>query len=216
MDLAVNMRRHTAERGMDMKKRILAILMIAILVSLLCNAACAATFHQNNGTAPAPYGNTTSSNSDATIRFQKSRFLGGQNFAVYSGPGYEYYRAGGGWAKMLTDEPSYVAGREGDWILVMYPLKNGYRVGYVDRTQLKYTYSVSKISMAYTDAVITTACGLTQDPISVHGDVLVDISAGEHVTYLAQFHDKKSYAFIELEVEDEWVRGFVPLSCISR
>ena len=129
------------------------------------------------------------------IRFQESKFYGGQNFAVYSGPGYEYYRAAGGWAKMLTDDVSYIAGREGEWILVMYPIQNGYRVGYVDRTQLKYTYNIEKTYMAYTDAVITKSCGLTQDPISVNGSVLVDISAGEHVTYLAQFHDKKSYAF---------------------
>lgn len=199
-----------------MKKMLAAILSAMILVCLVCSAACAATFHQSNGTAPAPYGNTTSSNSDAVIRFRESSFRGGQNFAVYSGPGYEYYRAGGGWAKMLTDETSYIAGREGDWILVMYPLNKGYRVGYVDRTQLKYTYNINKIYMAYTDAVITQSCSLTQDPISVNGAVLVDIGAGEHVTYLAQFHDKKSYAFIELEVEGEWVRGFVPLSCISR
>ena len=199
-----------------MKKVLVAFLSTMLLVLLICSAACAATFHQSNGTAPAPYGNTTESNSDAAIRFRESKFRGGQNFAVYSGPGYEYYRAGGGWAKMLTDEPSYIAGREGDWILVLYPLSKGYRVGYVDRTQLKYTYSINKIYMAYTDAVITQSCGLTQDPISVNGSVLVDISAGEHVTYLAQFHDKKSYAFIELEVENEWVRGFVPLSCISR
>ena len=198
-----------------MKKSIVVVLLIVLFVSLICNAACAATFHQNNGTAPAPYGNTTISDRDAIIRFKESRFYGGQNFAVYSGPGYEYYRAGGGWAKMLTDEDSYIAGREGEWILVMYPLKNGYRVGYVDRTQLKYTYNIEEIYMAYTDAVITADCGLTQDPISVNGSVIVDISSGDHVTYLAQFHDKKSYAFIELEVEGEWVRGFVPLSCIS-
>ena len=201
---------------MNMKKVMATVLITVLLASVICSMASAATFHQSNGTAPAPYGNTTSSNSDAVIRFKKSRFIGGQNFAVYSGPGYEYYRASGGWAKMLTDEPSYVAGREGDWILVMYPLKNGYRVGYVDRTQLKYDYSVSRIHMAYTDAVINTSCGLTQDPISANGSVLVDIGAGEHVTYLAEFHDKKSYAFIELEVEGEWVRGFVPLSCVDR
>ena len=201
---------------MHMKKKLSMALLIALFAVMLCTAASAATFHQNSGTAPAPYGNTTTANSDAVIRFQKSRFLGGQNFAVYSGPGYEYYRAAGGWAKMLTDETSYIAGREGDWILVMYPISNGYRVGYVDRTQLKYTYNIDKIYMAYTDAVVTSSCALTQDPISAHAEPLVNIGAGEHVTYLAQFHDKRSYAFIEVEVEGEWVRGFVPLDCISR
>lgn len=199
-----------------MKKKLLALLILALLSMLIISTASAATFHQDNGTAPAPYGNTTSADSNAVISFQKSRFLGGQNFAVYSGPGYEYYRAAGGWAKMLTDEISYIAGREGEWILVMYPISNGYRVGYVDRTQLKYTYNIDKIYMAYEAAVITSSCSLTQDPISVNGEPLVDITAGEQVTYLAQFHDKKSYAFIELEVEGEWIRGFVPLNCISR
>lgn len=199
-----------------MKKKLLTLLILALLSMLIISTASAATFHQDNGTAPAPYGNTTSADSNAVISFQKSRFLGGQNFAVYSGPGYEYYRAAGGWAKMLTDEISYIAGREGEWILVMYPISNGYRVGYVDRTQLKYTYNIDKIYMAYEAAVITRSCSLTQDPISVNGEPLVDITAGEQVTYLAQFHDKKSYAFIELEVEGEWIRGFVPLNCISR
>lgn len=201
---------------MNMKKSLCIALIILLLSAMLCSAASAATFHQNNGTAPAPYGNTTSSNSNAVIRFKRSHFKGGQNFAVYSGPGYEYFRAAGGWAKMLTDETSYEAGREGNWILVMYPISGGYRVGYVDRSQLKYSYTTDNIYMAYEDAVITSSCHLTQDPISVNGAPLVDISAGEHVTYLAEFHDKKSYAFIELAVDGEWVRGFVPLNCIQR
>lgn len=199
-----------------MKKLLTLFVILALISTLFFSVASAATFHQNSGTAPAPYGNTTTANENAIIRFQKSRFLGGQTFAVYSGPGFEYYRAADGRAKMLTDEISYIAGREGNWILVMYPLSSGYRVGYVDREQLKYTYDIDRIYMAYTDAVVTSSCGLTQDPISANGSVLVDIGAGEHVTYLAQFHDKKSYAFIELEVEGEWVRGFIPLDCISR
>ena len=203
------------ERRPVMKKKRLAFLFLVLFAVMLCSAASAATFHKGN-TAPAPYGNTTTANRDAVIRFKRSEFIGGQNFAVYSGPGFEYYRAAGGWAKMLTDETSYIAGREGNWILVMYPAGGGYRVGYVDYTQLKYTYKINKIYMAYEDAVITSSCSLTQDPISANGEVLVDISAGEHVTYLAEFHDKRSYAFIELEVEGEWVRGFVPLSCVSR
>ena len=78
-----------AERGMNMKKSLCIALIILLLSAMLCSAASAATFHQNNGTAPAPYGNTTSSNSNAVIRFKRSHFKGGQNFAVYCGPGYE-------------------------------------------------------------------------------------------------------------------------------
>ena len=43
----------------------------------------------------------------------------------------------------------------------------------------------------------------------------MDVACGDQVTYLAEFNDKRSYAFIELEVEGEWVRGFVPASCLS-
>ena len=69
---------------MMMKKTCIAALTAALLISLLCSTAFAATFHQSSGTAPAPYGNTTTSNYNAVIRFQESKFYGGQNFAVTS------------------------------------------------------------------------------------------------------------------------------------
>ncbi|MGN0995911.1 MAG: hypothetical protein ACI4PG_03310 [Candidatus Ventricola sp.] len=194
-----------------MKKLLSLALLCALLCLSLASAASAATF-SHSSQAPS----YTGGNAGAVITFSKGKFYGGQTFPVYSGPGYEYYRAAGGWAKMSTDEASYVAGREGDWILVMYPLSGGgYRVGYVDRTQLHYTYRIGELSLAYVSATITQDCSLTQDPLSAAPATLANVSRGEQVTYLAEFRDKRDYAFVELLVEGQWVRGFVPSSCVS-
>lgn len=195
-------------------KKLLALALLGALLTLsLCSAASAATF---SGSKSASSAYTSGSGVNAVITFSRGKFVGGQTLPVYSGPGYEYYRASGGWAKMSTDEPAYVAGREGDWILVMYPLSTkGYRVGYVDRSQLKYTYRADELSFSYTGVTINQDCSLTQDPLSAAPSALVDVACGDQVTYLAEFNDKRSYAFIELEVEGEWVRGFVPASCLS-
>lgn len=195
-----------------MKKWLTLALLCTLLLTMLCSAAVAATFSTSNRSSNA----YSSGNTNAVLIFKESRFYGGQIFPVYSGPGYEYYRAAGGWAKMSTDDISYIAGREGEWIMVMYPLDNGgYRVGYVDRTQLKYAYKMDEMSLAYVRATITQDCSLTQDPLSAAPAALADVSRGEQVTYLAEFRDKRTYAYIELLVEGQWVRGFVPASCVS-
>ena len=195
-----------------MKKLLTLALLCTLLLAMLCCTASAATFSTSNRSSSA----SSSGNVNAVLTFKDSWFYGGQTFPVYSGPGYEYYRAAGGWAKMSTDDTSYVAGREGEWIMVMYPLNSGgYRVGYVDRTQLKYNYRIGEMSLAYVSATITQDCSLTQDPLSAAPSALADVSRGEQVTYLAEFRDKRTYAYIELLVEGQWVRGFVPSSCVS-
>ena len=74
---------------------------------------------------------------------------------------------------------------------------------------------MDEISLAYVSATITQDCSLTQDPLSAAPAALADVSRGEQVTYLAEFRDKRTYAYIELLVEGQWVRGFVPASCVS-
>lgn len=186
-------------------------LLLILALALLCSAqACAATLQE--GKSSTSY--TTASGNPA-FTFKDKFFYGGQSLPVYSGPGYEYYRAANGWAKVSTDEPIMAAGREGDWVLILYGLSDGYRVGYVDRSQLKYTLSADQLSFAYTSAKITSSCSLTQDPISANGKALVSMSAGDQVTYLADFYDKESWAFVEVKASGEWVRGFVPANCIS-
>ncbi len=194
-----------------MKKGIVLVL-ISVFLILGCANACATPTLQEGDRSTTSY---TAPNGNPAFTFEDKFFYGGQSLPVYSGPGYEYYRASNGWAKVSTDEPIMAAGREGDWVLILYATSSGYRVGYIDRSQLKYTLSADELSFAYTYATITSTCSMTQDPISANGKSIVSLSAGDQVTYLADFYDKENWAFVEVKASGEWIRGFVPMNCVS-
>lgn len=193
-------------------KKAWALILMGIFLILASVSACAQPILQE-GKSSTSY---TAANGKPTIVFRNKSFYGGQSLPVYSGPGYEYYRASNGWAKVSTDEAIWAAGREGDWVLILYEISSGYRVGYIDRSTLQYTLSADELSFSYTSAKISQSCSMTQDPISANGKEIVSLSSGDKVTYLADYYDKEDWAYVEVKASGEWVRGFVPLDCISR
>lgn len=193
-------------------KKVWILILTGILLILVSVDACAQPTLQE-GKSSTSY---TTADGNPIISFKNKSFYGGQSLPVYSGPGYEYYRASNGWAKVSTDEAIWAAGREDNWVLILYEISRGYRVGYIDRSTLQYTLSADELSFSYTSAKISQSCSMTQDPISANGKAIVSLSSGDQVTYLADYYDKESWAYIEVKASGEWVRGFVPLNCISR
>ena len=149
------------------------------------------------------------------LEFKDKFFYGGQKLDVYSGPGKEYYRGANGRAKASTDEEIQIAGMENGWILVKYPTSDGsVRVGYVDRDDLKYGFSADNVSLLYQSAKITQACYICDDPVLGRQEFAM-LPAGTQVTYLASYSSHRSWAYIELFVDNKPARGFVPADCIS-
>ena len=188
-------------------------LALALALMLCAAGACAATLateKQNTYVYP-----TGGSGPVYVIEFERAKFVGGQQLPVYSGPGKEYYRAAGGYAKCNTDEEIYIAGKEGTWALVLYWRSNGgTRTGYVDLSQLQYTYKTSDMDFAYRKAKITKDCAMTDDPTLVKEN-LAYLSAGEYVTLLAYYTDHHEWAYVEAMAGNVPLRGFVLKDCVS-
>ena len=130
---------------------------------------------------------------------------------VYTGPGYEYYRVGR--ASVSTDETIWMAGREGDWALVMYQKNGGgFRSGYVDASKLMYRLGGRSLNLVSRKATMVRDCTMTDDPKNISSSICM-LSAGESVTFLADYTDHHEWAYIEAWAEMP-IRGFVLMSDI--
>lgn len=191
-------------------------LALALLLLLTASCASAATFiTEDSGSYHGRTGNSGGALT-TSLEFKQGKFYGGQKLAVYTGPGTEYFRTGGGYAKVNTDKPLYVAGQEGTWALVMDELSSGgsFRVGYIDLSQLKYNISFKQLNFAYASKTITKNCAMTNIPVGA-GDDIVAFAAGEKVTYLCDFTAHQAWAYVETVIDRVPVRGFIPAGCLE-
>ena len=114
-----------------------------------------------------------------------------------------------------TIEEIYIAGKEGTWAFVLYWRSNGgTRTGYVDLSQLQYTYKTSDMDFAYRKAKITKDCAMTDDPTLVKEN-LAYLGAGEYVTLLAYYTDHHEWAYVEAMAGNVPLRGFVLKDYVS-
>ena len=192
-------------------KRIAAMCALALILALCLSSVALAQI--SNVPSLSTLSNQQKS---GVLEFKDKFFYGGQKLDVYSGPGKEYYRGNNGRAKASTDEPIQIAGMENGWILVKYPTSDGsVRVGYVDRDDLKYDFKADDVSLLYQSAKITQSCYICDDPVLGRQEFAL-LPAGAQVTYLASYTMHRSWAYIELFVDDKPARGFVPANCVSQ
>lgn len=153
--------------------------------------------------------------SPGEVVFYTGGFARGQKFEVYSGPGRAYLRGADGKASVSTNDTVYLAGREGEWALVLYETNGGsMRAGWIDMRKATSSFAAQELSLAYQDASLTQDCVLTDDP-SLGKAALGRLSAGEIVTYLGVYHSHRDWAYVEAWLGDTPARGFVPLSCVE-
>ena len=190
-----------------MRAFILRVLALALALTMLGALAL----------ADSPYGTVYL----PQLEFVKTEFWGGQTLPVRCGPGNNYERLAGGYAKASTDDSVYVAGWEGDWLLVLYDKSEGQRVGYVSvekisggRRGLWDGAAKRKLSMAYEPGKITSACSLTDDPSSYYSDAIAYCPAGLSVTLLATYYNGLNWTYVETVVDGKPVRAFVPSGCV--
>lgn len=150
---------------------------------------------------------------DTSLEFKYKAFEGGQTLPVYSGPGYNYWRGANGWAKVITDEPIYIAGWDGNWLLVTYGTSSGSRTGYVCKDDMVDKISARKLNFEYSTRTITQKCEFTDDTSSTNNPIGY-LYAGATVTYLTDFYNGMNWAYVEASYEGKPIRGFVPMSCI--
>lgn len=137
---------------------------------------------------------------------------------VYSGPGTKYYRGANGKATVSANGAIYIAGREGDWVLVQYDTNDGTtRVGYIDANYIDNLreLEIPELEFEYREVTVRTDYELTDDP-KVYERVIGQVKAGEPITYLIGYRTgDMNWAYVEAEAENgKKARGFVPAELI--
>ncbi len=137
----------------------------------------------------------------------------------YTGPGTHYLRAGNGKAQYGGGGEARVFGYEGNWLLLGYQTGAGlYRIGYFEKKYLDNmtvksdSYALRKLNFEYRNAKITAKCDITDDPVLKYTP-FATLDKGTSCKYLASYgHD---WAYIEVSVNGQKARGFVPKKNVS-
>ncbi len=193
------------------------LLMICILLVIMLSSADAATIPGYGGRSNN-YNNNYSNQQyypyGRSLYFVHWDFYGGQSLAVYAGPGYEYYRGAGGWASVSTNGAIYMAGRVGDWAMIMYQKSDGgFRVGFIDASELMYDLGGDEIYFNRRRAQVNVSCNLTDDPKRQSSTICI-LDPGDSVTFLASYYDHRDWAYVEVYAEEP-VCGFVPMEYLQ-
>lgn len=159
---------------------------------------------------------TFSTGFDSLQGFEYVKMPAVQTLAVYSGPGYQYWRGASGKACVSTNGNVLAAGWENGWLLVMYETNNGsVRVGYVSGQDIKGAVPMNTyLTFEYTTAQVVSDCQLTDDPARCYASV-TSLRAGDTVTYLTTYFNNSAWAYVETAVNGTSVRGFVPASSLA-
>ncbi len=144
---------------------------------------------------------------------QRIKFEGGQKYPVYSGPGVQYERANNGKASVSTNDWIQVFGSENGYILIQYDITSAQmRFGWIEQSALPKGASAVPLRFAYTDASVSAAAFLTDDPLNSQSRVRA-LNAGQAVKWLAAMG---SWVYVEITDGELPIRGFVPASAVSK
>ena len=142
-----------------------------------------------------------------------------QTLPVYSAPSTNAWRGANGKAAVSTNGAIYADGNESGWLLVMYETNNGaVRVGYVNRASIKGKVTGdtwnSQLAFAYLPATVQDRVSLTDDPATVSTSLLT-LQAGDTVTYLTTYFNRRGWDYIETTLNGQTVRGFIPAGSLD-
>ncbi|MGI6738018.1 MAG: SH3 domain-containing protein [Christensenellales bacterium] len=154
---------------------------------------------------PAPSGK------DYNIPAHKTGSISSE-YAVYSGPGTEYYRAANGRANVKGGRCRFY-GLDGDWAMMGYQYQDDYRIGYIQSSGVPSGVSLSQLNFMYEPVTIVQDANFNDDPILSPSKIGV-ISKGTTVSLLGFFGER--WAYIETTLEGEPARGFVNRARIGR
>ena len=151
--------------------------------------------------------NNTSYKSLTNISFSKYNFKKNQRLHVYSAPSKSswYTKASDrGPVYASTNGDVYVAGCDGNWVLIKYTTNNGSdRMGYTSDAQ----GSFGSLSFDYYTGSITTNCFLSD------GTNSIPLPKGkDNITVLGRMSEG---IYIETDYDGKQVRGIVPESCVQ-
>ena len=199
-------------------KKVLVTLMTVISAITLMTASLAEEEHQVAAEITFTTGGEVLNGVDApeipegTLSAEVFGFDAEQVYAVYSAPDVNSIRGAGGKSKVSTNDWVQAFGRDGDWILVQYDVKDSYyRIGYITAKAIPNGMSVPELSLTDKAVVVTEDISVTDDPLG-NQSTLVSLPMGSHVTQLGTMGD---WAYIEGISGEKRFRGFIPRSKLS-
>lgn len=159
-----------------------------------------------NNPGPVVY----ASDDGLSLTLQNVALKPGRVYDVAYGPSAQYEYASQADGTLSTNEWVQVFGRDGDWLLIQYPVKEGqYRVGYIPHTALRQGETVQSVSFAFDKLVRTVRdTFLTDDPLGRRVPIR-EIKADMEVRHLASI---KGWLYVEVPAygAQKAIRGFVP------
>lgn len=159
--------------------------------------------------APTP---AVSGGSGQIPMYQKASIQG--EYAVYSGPGAWYDRAGGNAAVKMGVCRFY--GVENGYALMGYQYDTGkYRLGYIEQAGVPDGITLAPLSLMYEPVTVLSDAAITDDPV-IKPAWLRRIPQGTQVTLLGFLPDNDHWAYIETDYGGPVMRGFINRVRIGR
>lgn len=139
-----------------------------------------------------------------------------QSAAVYSGPGYSYWRPDANGSMSASDTTLRVYGKQSSWALVRYGGTTGLRYGWITLYALPTALRqwVSDVSFVSETVVASVSTRVTASPDSVYGADDLSVPQGTRMTALAFLDQTRTWVYCEYSVTSGGrtfkSRGFVP------
>ena len=151
------------------------------------------------------------------LDFSPVTLSGTQTLPVYSAPNSAAWRSDSGTASLSTNRSLWVAGYEGQWMLILYT--NEYsqiRVGYINAFRLSGALpTANTLYFAPKIVRLTQSANMTTDPLT-GSEVAMTLSAGSEVTWLCACNLGSNWAYVETTINGAAVRGFIPAAAIGQ
>lgn len=149
---------------------------------------------------------------EGELQAREVAFRGGRTYEVLTGPGLPYRQAGGGKAKVSTNDWIQVFGREGEWIMIQYDITSSrMRIGWIHQSALPDAAAAQALDFQPQGAYALRQTALTDDPLFSQNTVAV-LPAGATLHWLSSMGD---WAYVDAVAGDERMRGFVKAADVS-
>lgn len=144
---------------------------------------------------------------------QNIKFTSNKKYAVYSGPGENYFRGGNGKAAVSTNDWIQVFGRENGWIMIQYDITSDHmRIGWIQESALPKKANVSTVQFSQAKVRTKVSCNMTDDPL-FSAAAIAAIPANTEVTRLATMG---AWTYVEWNAANaKPMRGFVQSSSLT-
>lgn len=188
------------------KGRVAALLVLILIIPCLCAPA------ESKPSTPAAESQTVAKLLEVIDFkfFERKDGIGSGSAPVYTAPSEDSVRLNDGKAKCRVDTDIYVAGREDNWLMVRYEIKDKkVRVGYIPPKYSKgYRSNVGQLAFDRIPVQLAEDAEITDNP-RANSTPFGTLSAGADITILGKYTYTGNWWYIEAKLDGKLTRGFI-------